>query len=213
MSTVDPDEVSLFRDSAHIPAHYWQELLALDAEDICRRALVTFDPAKGFVIPFLNQRYFYRPDSRSFFREDGPERSPSFQEVLVLLMYLLRAEDCPLEGKKVNERELPGGELFFRGPHALLKAPLEKKFGRNPQGFLQAGLGLKGLKTGRGEASFEFLVLPRILVEYILYIEDEEFPAQVIINFDRTICRHLPLDVIWAMINLASRRLMTISEE
>ena len=144
---------------------------------------------------------------------DSPEKPLSFQEYLVLLVYLLKAQDRPLEGKKVSERELPGGELFFRGPHALLKEPLEKKFGQDPQGFLQSGLGLGGRETGNGDASFELQVLPRIPVEYILYVEDEEFPSQISINFDSSISRHLPLDVIWAIINLTSRRLTQNSEE
>ena len=50
-------------------------------------------------------------------------------------------------------------------------------------------------------------------MEYILYAEDEEFPAQITINFDRTIHRHLPLDVIWAMINLTGRSLLLEDKE
>ncbi|MBA4393690.1 MAG: hypothetical protein C0407_09075 [Desulfobacca sp.] len=207
MAPVDPDEVSLFRDSEHIPAHHWQDLLSLDPQEVCRRALVAFEPGKGFLIPFLNWPYVCQPEATRIWREDRPEKSPSFQECLVLLVYLHGAQENSLDGTKVSERELPGGELFFRGPHALLTEPLEKKFAQDPQGFLQAGLNLNGQATGLGEASFELLVLPRIPVEYILYVEDEEFPAQITINFDRTISRHLPLDVIWALINLTSRRL------
>jgi hypothetical protein len=213
MPPVDPNEVSLFRECAHIPAHYWQDLLGLDPPDICRRGLVTFLPGKGFLIPFLNRPYVCQPETARIWREDYPEKSLSFQEYLVLLVYLQRAQESPLDGKKVSERELPGGELFFRGPHALLTEPLESQFGRDPQGFLRAGLSLNGQETGRGEASFELLVLPRIPVEYILYCEDEEFPAQITINFDCTISRHLPLDVIWALINLTTRRLSAIDNE
>lgn len=213
MAPVNPDEVSLFRESEHLPAHYWQDLLSLEPPEVCRRALVTFQPGKRYLIPFLNRLYVCQPEATRIWREDYPEQSTSFQECLVLLVYLLRAQESSLEGTKVSERELPGGELFFRGPHALLRDPLEKKFGHDPQGFLLAGLSLNGQETGRGEASFELLVLPRIPVEYILYVEDEEFPAQITINFDRTISRHLPLDVIWALINLTSRRLSSLSKD
>jgi hypothetical protein len=108
----------------------------------------------------------------------------------------------------VNEKELNGGALFFRGPHALSKEPLEEKFARDPQGFLRAGLALGGTATQGGDAAFELRALPRIPLEYIFYAEDDEFPAQLIITFDRTIDRHLPLDVIWALVNLATRSIL-----
>ena len=125
-------------------------------------------------------------------------------------MYLLRAREIPLAGIRVNEKELNGGALFFRGPHALSKEPLEEKFARDPQGFLRAGLSLGGSATGRGDGAFELRALPRIPLEYIFYAEDDEFPAQLIITFDRTIDRHLPLDAIWALINITTRLLVKI---
>jgi len=45
-----------------------------------------------------------------------------------------------------------------------------------------------------GRCSFELRVLPEFPGVYFLR-EDDEFPAQLIITFDRTIDRHLPLDV------------------
>lgn len=213
MPPVDPNTVSRFRNSEHLPDHYWQELSALDPNDVCQRALVSFQAGLGYQILFLNQVYICLPEATLIRRMDSPEKPLSFQEYLVLLVYLLKAQDRPLDEKKVSERELPGGELFFRGPHALLKEPLEKKFGRDPEGFLQTGLFWGGRATGKGDTSFELPVLPRIPVEYILYVADEEFPSQVLINFDSTISRHLPLDVIWALINITSRCLTPKSEE
>jgi hypothetical protein len=213
MSSVDPNTVALFRDSAHIPDHYWQELSALDPQDVCRRALVSYEAHKGYEFLFLNRLYLCQPEARRIQCREDLTKPLSFQDYLVLLVYLIKAQDLPVEGKKISEREIPGGELFFRGPHALLKEPLEKRFGKDPKDFLDSGQSLGGRETGKGDASFELLVLPRVPVEYILYREDEEFPAQITINFDSSIYRHLPLDVIWAMINLTSRRLLPREKE
>jgi hypothetical protein len=208
MSTVDPNTVSLFRDTVHIPDHYWQDLSALAPKEVCQRALVTFEAGKGYAIPFLERLYICRPEDRRIHIEADPEKPLSFQDYLVLLMYLIRARDIPLDGRKINERQIPGGELFFKGPHALLRKPLEDKFAYDPRGFLEAGLRLGGRLTDKGEASFELPVLPRIPVEYIFYGADEEFPSQVLIHFDSTIHCHLPLDAVWAMINVVGRRLL-----
>jgi Domain of unknown function (DUF3786) len=207
MNPVAPEAVSLFRNSLDIPDHYWQDLEAIDPTEVGQRTLASFQPEKGYLVPFLNQVYVCQPWSKRIRRMDLPEKELNFQTYLVLLMYLIKAQDIPLDGKKVSEKILPGGYLFFRGPHALLKEPLEKKFGKDPEGFLRAGLELGGRETELGDASFELLVLPRIPVEYIIYEEDEEFPPQLVIHFDSSISRHLPLDVIWAMINLTSHRL------
>ncbi len=208
MSSIDPNDNAIFRDNRHIPEHYWQELLAMDPIAISQRALVTFQSDEGYQIPFWERVYVCRPETHSIWRQDDPEKNLSFQEYLVLLMYLTKAQDKPFEGKKINEREIPGGELFFRGPHALFKEPLEKAFGKDTEGFLREGLKLGGRETGIGDASFELLILPRIPVEYILYREDDEFPAQITINFDRSVYWHLPLDVLWSLINLTGWRFL-----
>ena len=208
MPPLNPNEISLYRGADKIPPEYWEELNRQSPEEVCRRSLATHDPETGYALPFLNDRLHCRPDTRQIHWERDRKRSPSFQEALVSLMYLLRTRELPLSGIKVNEKELNGGALFFRGPHALSKEPLEKKFARDPQGFLQAGLTLGGIAAQGGDAAFELRALPRIPLEYIFYAEDDEFPAQLIITFDRTIDRHLPLDVIWALVNVTTQRIL-----
>jgi hypothetical protein len=208
MPSLDPTDISLYRGAENIPPEYWEELNRQSPEEVCRRSLATHAPETGYALPFLNDRLHCRPATRQFHWERDPARSPSFQEALVLLIYLLRTREIPLSRIKVNEKELNGGALFFRGPHALSKEPLEKKFARDPQGFLQAGLALGGIATPGGDAAFELRALPRIPLEYIFYAEDDEFPAQLTITFDRTIDRHLPLDVIWALVNITTRSIL-----
>ncbi len=208
MPPLDPNDISLYREADKIPQEYWEELNRQSPEEVCRRSLATHDPDAGYVLPFLGDRLYCRPDTRQIHWERGREGSPSFQAALVSLLYLLRAREIPLSGVKVNEKELNGGALFFRGPHALSKEPLEKRFARDPQGFSQAGLALGGIATPGGDGAFELRALPRIPLEYILYAQDDEFPAQLIITFDRTIDRHLPLDVIWALVNITTRSIM-----
>jgi hypothetical protein len=208
MTPLNPNEISLYRGAENIPPEYWEELNRQSPEEVCRRALATHAPETGYALPFLSDRLHCRPDTRQIHWERDPERIPSFQEALVSLMYLLRTREIPLSGIKVNEKELNGGALFFRGPHALSKEPLETKFARDPQGFLQAGLTLGGIATHQGDGAFELRALPRIPLEYIFYAEDDEFPAQLTITFDRTIDRHLPLDVIWALVNITTRSIL-----
>jgi hypothetical protein len=101
----------------------------------------------------------------------------------------------------VTGSEIKGGDFFFRGPHALFTRPLEKHFGHDAQTFLEVGLRLGGGETEFGDVSFRLWPLPKIPLGYILWRGDEEFPARVVVTFDSSVERQLPLDVIWALVN------------
>jgi len=199
-----------------IDAAYWEELITLDPAEVCRRSLCTYDPEDGaYRIPLLHRGYTTHPFRRSITRETGPatrsHRSGDilFDEALVLIIYLLRAREIPLAGKQQTEKDLPGGETFFRGPHELARRPILKHFGRNPEAFHGAATSLGGQHLDFGDAAFRFQALPRIPLDYILWAEDDEFPARLTIAFDPTVSDHLPLDVVWALVHLTTRRLVS----
>lgn len=199
-----------------IDAAYWEELITLDPAEVCRRSLCTYDPEDGaYRIPLLHRGYTIHPFRRSITRETDPatrsHRSGDilFDEALVLIIYLLRAREIPLAGKQQTEKDLPGGETFFRGPHELARRPILKQFGRNPEAFHGAATSLGGRRLDFGDAAFRFQALPRIPLDYILWAEDDEFPARLTIAFDPTVSDHLPLDVVWALVHLTTRRLVS----
>jgi hypothetical protein len=101
----------------------------------------------------------------------------------------------------VTGSEIKGGDFFFRGPHALFTRPLEKRFGHDAQTFLEVGMRLGGGETDFGDVSFRLWPLPKIPLGYILWLEDEEFPARLVVTFDGSVEQQLPLDVIWALVN------------
>jgi hypothetical protein len=198
-----------------IDSSYWEELMKSDPGDVCRRSLGSYHPAEeAYRIPLLNQGYRVFPSRRAIEREKATTvrslryDSISFSEALVVVIYLLRSREIPLAGKQKTEKELPGGETFFRGPHELPRKPILKRFGRNPEGFLRAGSSLRGQPLDFGDAAFRLTALPRVPLDYILWAEDDEFPSRLTLAFDPTVAEHLPLDVIWALVHLASRRIV-----
>ena len=199
-----------FQDPGEIDPRLWEELGTRDPDEICLRAAVRFEREQGcYLVPFLNRRYGVFPGTRLIKRQDARGRGDlSFQLCLVLLTYLLRAQSLALSGRMVAGAELRGGSFFFRGPHALFTGPLERRFGSNPEGFLGAGLRLGGDKTDFGQASFRLWPFPRIPLGYILWSGDDEFPARVVVAFDPSVMEHLPLDVVWALVNEVGRALL-----
>jgi hypothetical protein len=126
------------------------------------------------------------------------------------VVYLLKARNIPLSGRRVTEKELPGGDLFFRGPHELARGPILSRFGQDPNGLLRAGLALGGEPVPFGDAGLRFQVLPRVPLECILWAGDPEFPASLTFIFDASVSEHLPLDVILALAALVSGRLAEV---
>jgi len=184
----------------------WVQLESEMPEEICRRALVCYDQDKGFLLPFLNQIFQILPKKREIVAlKSGVRQFKSFELDLIIITYLLKAETIGLEGKMVNEKQIPGGEAFFRGPHLLSTNPMEELFGEDRESFLRAGKRLHGEERKLGDAAICLPVFPRVPVTLILWVKDDEFPARITVNFDRTISRHLPLDIIWTVVNVVSK--------
>jgi hypothetical protein len=194
----------IYEDPSEIDANLWQELSSMDVSEVCGRAAVRYDQGGGcYHIPFLHQTYGCYPENRLIecFDHDGPQKL-SFQFYLVLLTYLIRSQPIGLTGRMVTGSEIKGGDFFFKGPHALFTRPLEKRFGQDSHTFQEIGLRLGGSQTEFGDVSFRLWPLPKIPLCYILWVADEEFPARLVVTFDLSIEEHLPLDVIWALVNL-----------
>ena len=197
-----------------IPTEYWEELTSLSPVDVCKRTRVSYEKQEeAYRVLLLDRTYWVYPTRRAISpgekASESQHRFPvvSFLEALILLVYLLRAKDSSLTGKRITEREIPGGDQFFQGPHELARAPVLERFGKTPGEFLQAGLAMNGEKLPDGDASFRLQALPRIPLEYILWAEDEEFSARLTIVFDASVGEHLPLDAIWALVHLVTGRL------
>lgn len=190
----------------------WVQLEQEVPEGICRKALVSYDHKRGFLLPFLNQTYQILPRTRSIVALSAhAPKIRSFELDLIILTYLLRAQAVELSGNMVNEKQIPGGEAFFRGPHVLNTRPMEEIFGEDSKAFLSAGRRFNGEIEKLGDAAVCLPALPRIPVTLILWEKDDEFPARITVSFDSTVSIQLPLDIIWALVNVVSTW-MTLSD-
>lgn len=103
---------------------------------------------------------------------------------------------------------MAGGATFFRGQHGLPHAPLESRFGRDPQGLLQAARRLGGETRAAGDAACALRLFPGLTVEIILWQEDEEFTPQVSFTVPSHLDRFWHLDTVWGLLNLAVQELL-----
>lgn len=196
--------------SEHYPQHlgvdpeWWRRLRELDPEEVCRRALVEHREGR-YLVPFLTELLQVDPVAERV--REGEGEAPTDLAV-VSVVYLLEARDLPRRSQWVREVDLRGGAMFFQGPHALKVEPLERRFGGDPQGFLEAGRRWGGLPRPFGDAAFEVRALPRVPLVYVLWAADEEFPARVRVLFDATADQQLPLDALWGLVGEVTERLL-----
>ena len=181
----------------------WDQLLKENPNNVCNRASVEFDDKKSvYTIVFLNNEYLISLNDKTIsgFKEVRLIEVPEFY--FLVLSYLIRSQDIPLSKELVSEKYLPGGKLFFTGVHQLPVKPLVDRFGNNRPAYLNTGRKLGGIEVDFGDLAFKFLVLPRIPIICILWVEDDEFPARISFLFDTTISKQLPTDLILAFVQL-----------
>ncbi len=183
----------------------WEQAQRCDPQDVCRRALVHWDRREcAYRIPFLAGSFRCLPKQRTIHAESGLASSRvDFQTGLVLLHYLLEAQDVSPSGRWISEKDIPSGHQFFTGPHAFPLQRIVDLVGEAPKRFADAAATLGGVSAEAGDMAFDFLVLPRVPLRLIYWRGDDEFPPALKVRFDASVSTHLHgLDTIWALVNV-----------
>jgi hypothetical protein len=133
------------------------------------------------------------------------------QEQVLILHYLMAESARKPSGKWIAYREIPGAQFYFSAFVKRAIEPLKNTFGRNPAGLQKAARQLKGVTVETGDAGFEFPIFPKVPLQLILWVGDNEFPSEANILFDETIGEFLsPEDVAW-MAGMLVYRLIAFS--
>ncbi len=189
---LEPDKNPLFSAPENIPEIYWLRL----KEDY-------------YEITFLGKACKVIKEQKKIEIEKFPF-SPNFQVYLVILAYL-NSEKVALKDEWVLARELKGGIHFFDRSHPLTVDKLLEKV-KEKRMMIKAFKTLKGRELDFGDFSYEVFVFPDVHLRYIYFEGDDEFPSELTVNFQKGIENILPLDVIWAMVNVVNRYLISAVE-
>jgi hypothetical protein len=182
----------------------WEILASLQPDSVCRAAVATYDAAaSSYTLKSFGMDFVVSVKDRTITSAaPGSEallKRLSYFFTLSVLWYLVNAKDITCAGRPVKLEHIKGGDIFTRGSHVLPLDGVANKYGRNKEGFIEKGKSLAGEPVKNGDASLRLLPLPRIPVNLILWLEDEEFPARVDITFDSTCELQIPTDIIWSV--------------
>ena len=178
----------------------FEDLAACDPKDVTQRTQALYDEKKGcYLMRIWNSTYEVIPGHCSIKPQGKGHRTYRDYWYLFILHYLMHGKNISLSGQWVSEKDLIGGAAFFRGPHTLPTQVLAQAFGQDLSAFLTAGKRLGGKPLSMADAAFVFEITPQIPVAVLLWLGDEEFESQSKLLFDKTIDRHLALDIIYAL--------------
>lgn len=206
----------LYEEPDQIDPALWEELVRISPDDVCTRAKVFYDKsARCYEIPFFSTALRCNPEKKVIaFAENLPYERADFELALTLLHYLIHAVSVDPTGRWVGEKDIPGGNVFFYGPHQLPTRPLEELFQVDIEYFDRAAKVLGGVREDRGDRAYVFRVFPRVPMMLVFWKGDEEFEPKVNFRFDETIIRHFPmLDQIFALSYVVYRHVMAAARK
>ena len=179
---------------------FFDELVRMDPQQVCKRALCEYETETGsYLVRAWGAYYRVMPESRDIRPVNEGVPPVNTETGLSIIFYLLKAGDEQVSGEWISEKELPGGTTFFRGPHALPVRLIEEKFEKDLEPFCKACENLGGKPLSMADASYSFQVLPKVPVAMLFWPADEEFDARARMLFDKSIARHIPIDIIFGI--------------
>lgn len=147
-----------------------------------------------------------------FESKEGDHRVEITDQILIL-QYLTEVCGVPPQGKWISFRELPWGNNHYAAFKLEAMDPLAKRFGSSPAEFEFACQKLGGKKLDIGDLSFSITALPRLQLAFILWLADEEFPAQANILYDAAASLHLNTEGLEVLGINMSEKIISLSEE
>ena len=186
---------------------WWDVLAIRDMSQVANFTLADVDGESGQLrFRFLNRDILVDADARCLKERQAQVWQPLTMPMLelTLLDYLSRV-DClhPLGREMVGAADL-GDAHYFTGRSRLRTGPLLSRYGKDPQGFTNAGRHLGGQPEQMGDVAIRLTPFPRVPVYYLLWLESTEFKPRFSILFDRSIERILSPPAIWCLVTLCT---------
>lgn len=177
----------------------FNDLKDLDPQDVISRTGSSYDKAtRQYKVKIWGDEYCVDLKENKIFPVDTGLKTYQDFLYIFILHYLIKAENTVPSGEWISEKDLPGGEGFFRGPHLLPVDAITKRIGDDIELFNRFCRKTGGRKLDFADAAYAFEITPSVPVAVLYWIGDEEFPSEAKLLFDKTI-EQFALDITFAL--------------
>jgi len=175
------------------------ELKKRDAATLAEAAEAEFSPEEGLVVPFLGAKYRVEIHPETDICMADSDREVPLPDKILIAHYLLGAAGAKSTGKLITFREVQDGHFYFDAFQRRARDPFVNFFGNNGPLFVKCADVLRAAPIDSGDYAMEFSVFPHIRVQLVLWVGDDEFPADATILFDKSIQEILSAEDIAVM--------------
>lgn len=188
---------------------FWERLESADPVQIVQNSGASQNQQGQYIIPSLGETWMVDAASKKIIKESGQFGGEWDRQMpFYIVVYLVSAQEKTPSGKMLHPRELVHGQDYFRGHNTLETVELERVYGADKALFLSAVRSLGGQLTSDADVSARFRIFPKMIVDVLLWLADDEFPAKVSILMDSALADHYPVEGIADVTNLLVRRLV-----
>ncbi len=177
--------------------------------DNCKDKIRSLSGRLGFpkssTLEFLKLRLSLE-DGR-IFDEIRDEYFGNTEPIYCVLAGYADSEPVPESGELISFSKLPGGDLYRSVFLERAAKPVERLFGFNPELLYKVAKVFNASRLDLGDCSVKIYALPLIPIVYVIWGEDEEFPASVNVLFDSTVKNYLTTEQAVLLSELTSLRL------
>lgn len=191
----------LYQWADQIPVDLWNNLQNGSSQQAAEMVGAVWD-GNTFKMPLLGIQHVVDPANRRIKNTCHDDRPVSYQAGVVLLTTLSISKGVPASGRMTVPQELPGGQMFFTGAHAIANVPLARYIEKNPEQLVDRVLEIGGAIIEGADIALQIPGLPYVPLYILFWQGDQEIPARAVVGIDDRAPFHLDLGGVFALTNL-----------
>lgn len=179
---------------------------------VCAQANVEYSAdLRRYCVSFFGRPYIVDVENGKVFDKAAGNHC-SIGAALLILHYLIYAQDVEPSGQWITLKEVPhGGAFFYPAFQKQVLDVIVNAFQYDLASFERAAALLNGKQVGMGDRAAVFNTLPKIPLAVVVWRADEEFGGSASILYDKTIEYFAPMETIIAFGYCLSHKLVNYS--